>query len=106
MVVEDSNSTLTVCECNHLTHFAILLSPGLNVRSSPQTLTLSSSQAVTVLNIVADIRRQCSCSTSDRLHRCDCLPHSTNCNSRDTNLCQVSMATHFSQPSSHERETL
>ena len=41
MVVEDSNSTLTVCECNHLTHFAILLSPGLNVRSPPQTLALS-----------------------------------------------------------------
>ena len=93
MVVEDSNSTLTVCECNHLTHFAILLSPGLNVRSSPQTLALS--RAVTVLDIVADIRRQCSCSTSDRLHRCGFLPHSTNCNSRDTDLCQVSMATHF-----------
>ena len=28
-----SNSTVVVCECSHLTHFAILLSPGLNVRS-------------------------------------------------------------------------
>ena len=28
-----SNSNVVVCECSHLTHFAILLSPGLNVRS-------------------------------------------------------------------------
>ena len=31
-VVEESNSTFSVCECQHLTHFAILLSPGVTVR--------------------------------------------------------------------------
>ena len=29
-----SNTMVTVCECNHLTHFAILLSPGPVVSSS------------------------------------------------------------------------
>jgi len=34
-----SNTTVTVCECNHLTHFAILLSPG-PVVSSCHTLVM------------------------------------------------------------------
>ena len=29
-----SNASHTVCECNHLTHFAILLSPGLNISAT------------------------------------------------------------------------
>ena len=43
-----SNATVTVCECNHLTHFAILLSPApLNI-TPPVTLSLKIIGAVGV----------------------------------------------------------
>ena len=33
MSEEESDSFLTVCECNHLTHFGILMSPGVEIDS-------------------------------------------------------------------------
>ena len=36
-----SNTTVTVCECNHLTHFAILLSPGPVVSLSDDVMIIT-----------------------------------------------------------------
>ncbi len=36
-----SSTSMTVCECNHLTHFAILLSPKPPVNTQPVSITLS-----------------------------------------------------------------
>ena len=46
---ELSNASLTVCECNHLTHFAILLSP------VPLSLTESARLSLEVITVVGVI---------------------------------------------------
>ena len=43
-----SNTTATVCECNHLTHFAILLSPGPVVSSSDTLVMMNGDVMVTL----------------------------------------------------------
>jgi len=47
-----SNTTVTVCECNHLTHFAILLSPGPVVSSSDDVMVITLYGIITLYDVI------------------------------------------------------